>query len=62
MAGGSLVALGVSAFVAGGASDAPTVTPNVRQLTVQHASTTGVVPFELPMPTTPTVLQPVSGP
>jgi hypothetical protein len=62
MAGGSLVALGVTAFVAGGGSSAPTVVPNVRQLTVEHASTTGEVPFELPMPSAPTVFRQVSGP
>jgi hypothetical protein len=51
MAGGaSLVALGVTAFAAGGSS-APTVVPDVQQFTAQYASTTGTVPFEVPLPT-----------
>jgi hypothetical protein len=59
--GASLVALGVTAFAAGG-SDAPAVVPDVRQLTVEHASTSGKVPFEVPIPMPASAFRQVSTP
>jgi len=59
--GASLVALGVTAFAAGGSS-APTVVPDVQQLTVEHASTSGEVPFEVPIPAPTPTLRQVSTP
>ncbi|MFL6138540.1 MAG: anti-sigma factor family protein [Frankiaceae bacterium] len=59
--GASLVALGVTAFAAGG-SGAPAVVPDVHQLTVEHASTTGEVPFEVPIPAPGATFAQVSAP
>lgn len=64
VAGGvGVLALGLSAFIAGGEQGGPRVVPDVQQLSVEHASTTGEVPFELPMPTSQLVdFHPVSAP
>jgi anti-sigma factor RsiW len=59
--GASLVALGVTAFAAGG-SGGPAVVPDVRQLTVEHASTSGEVPFEVPIPAPGSPFRQVSSP
>ena len=46
MAGGvSVLALGVSAFALGGGQSSPTLVPAVDSFTVEHASTTGEIPF-----------------
>lgn len=43
--GASMLALGVSAFALGGAPTAPTVVPQVDNFSMEHASTTGEIPF-----------------
>lgn len=62
VSGVSVVALGVAAFIAGG-DTGPIVVPNVQRLSAEHTSTSGEVPFELPMPSAQTVaFRPVTGP
>jgi anti-sigma factor RsiW len=43
--GVSVLALGVSAFALGGGQPTPTLVPSVDSFTVEHASTTGEIPF-----------------
>jgi hypothetical protein len=43
--GVSVLALGVSAFALGGGQPSPTLVPSVDSFTVEHASTTGEIPF-----------------
>ena len=43
--GVSVLALGVSAFALGGGSPSPTLVPSVDSFSVEHASTSGEIPF-----------------
>jgi len=60
-----VVGLGTAAFTAGGGGDAapgPRVTPSVEMYSVEHAITTGEVPFPAPATGSPSAGLPSAGP